>query len=313
MLPSVSGPRKLNHLETAAQDQAQRFRAEHGLGAQPLGDLVTLIEQHTGIDVVVMEAGENEHGLTMRDPQRGAVFIAVARTRAPMRQRSSLAHELGHMLFDDYHDSAAGTGSKWRETRTDAFARHLLLPHDGLDLLLGGHNAGGRDPEELATLSVVVQRFLVSPAIAAIAMAQHGHISEATKQQWMDTVTTPMLATRFGWRDLYSALVWESDQTRAPQKLLARAIAGYREGVISARALANIRGLGVEELLAELDDAGVVVHDPGADDPDSAATATEVSADTLRASLPGPQLSAEELDQLLGAGQDQVHRDPEVP
>lgn len=80
---------------------AARFREEHNLGVLPLGDLVALIEQATGIDVAVLDTGPDEHGLTMRDPVRNVVFIGVARSRTPMRQRSTLAHELGHVLFED--------------------------------------------------------------------------------------------------------------------------------------------------------------------------------------------------------------------
>jgi Zn-dependent peptidase ImmA (M78 family) len=75
---------------------------------QPLGDLVAVIEQATGIDVAVLDVGPDEHGLAMRDPARGTVFIGVARTRNPMRQRSTLAHELGHVLFGDWADADAG-------------------------------------------------------------------------------------------------------------------------------------------------------------------------------------------------------------
>jgi len=64
--------------ETEGRAAAERFRQEHRLGPQPLGDLVALIEQSAGIDVAVLDVGPDEHGLTMRDPQRGAVFIGVA-------------------------------------------------------------------------------------------------------------------------------------------------------------------------------------------------------------------------------------------
>jgi Zn-dependent peptidase ImmA (M78 family) len=67
-----------------------------------------VIEQATGIDVAVLDVGPDEHGLTMRDPGRDAVFIGVARTRNPMRQRSTLAHELGHVLFEDWAGNDVG-------------------------------------------------------------------------------------------------------------------------------------------------------------------------------------------------------------
>src|SRR5262249_28316934 len=49
-----------------------------------------------------------------------------------------------------------------------------------------------------------------------------------------------------------------SDQRRAPQRLLARAIRGYAEGVLSAQAIATLRGITVEAAEVELREAGVV-------------------------------------------------------
>jgi Zn-dependent peptidase ImmA (M78 family) len=220
---------------------------------QPLGDLVAVIEQTTGIDVAVLDAGPDEHGLTMRDPARGTVFIGVARTRNPMRQRSTLAHELGHVLFEDWADSDAGDWSERdpAEIRADAFARHLLIPVEGLRDFIGQRPAVAE-----SGLSAVVQRFLVSPQIAAIALREAGYIDEATKRNWM-TLRTPQLAARFGWADQYQVLQASSDQRRAPQRLLARAIAGYMEGVLPAQAIATLRGISVEALMNELGEAGV--------------------------------------------------------
>ncbi|MDA8322966.1 MAG: toxin-antitoxin system, toxin component, partial [Actinomycetota bacterium] len=64
--------------ETEGSARASRFRQDHHLGVQPLCDLVEVIEQATGIDVAVLDVGPDEHGLTMRDPARGAVLIGVA-------------------------------------------------------------------------------------------------------------------------------------------------------------------------------------------------------------------------------------------
>jgi Zn-dependent peptidase ImmA (M78 family) len=240
--------------EAEGRTAAERFRQEHRLGVQPLGDLVAVIEQATRIDVAVLDAGPDEHGLTMRDPERDTVFIGVARTRNPMRQRSTLAHELGHVQFEDWADNDAGSWSERSgvEVRADAFARHLLLPVDGLRELLGN-----RELVTESTLSAVIQRFLVSPAIAAIALQQAGYVDGATKAEWM-ALSTPQLAVRFGWSDQYHALQADSNRRRAPQQLLARAIKGYAEGVLSAQAIATMRGIALETAEAELREAGVV-------------------------------------------------------
>lgn len=115
--------------EAEGSELAARSRREHRLGEQPLGDLVAVIEQATGIDVAVLEAGPDEHGMAVGGPARGTVFIGVARTRNPMRQRSTLAHELGHVLSGDWAGGDAGSWSDRSpaEIRADSFARHLLI------------------------------------------------------------------------------------------------------------------------------------------------------------------------------------------
>ena len=239
-------------LEQQGKAAAARFRSEHHLGAQPLGDLVALIERTTGHDVAVVDAGPDEHGLTMRDPVRDVVFIAVARTRNPMRQRTTLAHELAHVVLGDWAGGDDQSVRPPEEIRADSFARHLLVPGDGLKVFLGHRN----DLSE-AELSAVVQWFLVSPPVAAIALCDSGYIDTATKEAWMN-FSTPQLATVFGWRDQYRSLQDDADHTRSPQRLLARAVAGYREGVVTAQTIATLRGISAEQAADELAEAGVV-------------------------------------------------------
>ncbi|HJG91939.1 MAG TPA: ImmA/IrrE family metallo-endopeptidase [Brachybacterium massiliense] len=240
--------------EQQAERAAEEFRQAHHLGVQPLGDLVALIEQTTGHDVAVLDASADSHGLTMRDPMRDRTFIGVARTPHPMRQRSTLAHELAHVVFGDWAENLAKRSPE--EIRADAFARHLLIPRAGLAAFL---ESGARGDE--STLSDVVQRFLVSPAIAAIAMRDAGLIDSDTCESWR-ALTTPHLATRFGWTDHYTTLQADSDRLRAPQGLVARAISGYAAGVISAQVIATLRGVSVETVAEELSAAGIEPRRP---------------------------------------------------
>jgi hypothetical protein len=159
------------------------------------------------------------------------------------------------VLFGDWADNDSGNWGDRSpaEIRADAFARHLLVPADGLRDFIGA-----RPPAALSTLSAVVQRYLVSPPIASIALCQAGYVDEATKRDWM-TLSAPHLAARFGWSDQYQALQADSDQRRAPQRLLARAIAGYAEGVLPAQAIATLRGMSLEAVTEELEQAGVTL------------------------------------------------------
>ena len=240
--------------EVEGRAEAVRFRADHHLGTQPLGDLVAVIEQLAKVDVAVLDAGADEHGLTMRDPTHGTVIIGVARSHMPMRQRSTLAHELAHVRFGDWRENSSCDWSARspEEIRADAFARHLLIPVDGLCEFMGPKRTLAE-----SDLSAAVQRFLVSPAIAATALREAGYISVTTKQDWM-SLSAPHLAGRFGWGDQYQALRADSDRRRAPQRLLARAIRGYQDAVVSAQAIATLRGVSLAQAEADLHDAGVV-------------------------------------------------------
>lgn len=238
--------------ENEARAVAERFRRDHELGLQPLGDLVALIERTTGADVAVVDSPADAHGMTAHDPLSGATFIAVASTPRPMRQRSTLAHELAHLLFQD---RAADKEGRWSardpfEIRADAFARHVLIPVPAARAFVGARPV--IDEQQLSNL---VQWFGVSPAIAAIALLEARLIDEATKTSWMP-LTSRALAARFGWIDQYDAMSINSGRRRAPQKLAARTIRGYREGVVSIAAVARLFGTDEQSAQAMLDSGG---------------------------------------------------------
>ncbi|MBY8856364.1 ImmA/IrrE family metallo-endopeptidase [Nocardia sp. CA2R105] len=239
--------------ESEGRAAAERFRANHHLGFHPLGDLVTLIEQTTSADVAVLDTEVDQHGMTMKRGEMGRLHIAVARTRRPMRQRSTLAHELAHVVFEDWSDTPEVDSSSPAESRANAFARHLLIPLSGVNDLVTDSSRHA----DLVVLSKVVQWFQVSPSIAAIALEQAGYIDAPTKARFK-AETTPRLAARFGWTDQYHALQIESNRRRAPQRLLARAISGWQQNVVSAEMIATLRGLDVESAERELRDAGIV-------------------------------------------------------
>lgn len=239
----------MSPLEQEAKTAADQFRRDHHLGVQPLGDLVELIQRTTGHDVAVLDVPLTDHGLTMHDPVRNKTFIGVARTEHPMRQRSTLAHELAHVVFRDQASDLSERSNE--EIRADAFARHLLIPQEGVIAFLGGKMC-----TDLNTFSSVVQRFLVSPYMAAIMLRDVGAISGETFEDWK-RYSTRELAVRFGWRDHYAGLQNESNQLRAPQRLVARAIAGYAAGVLSAQAVATLCGATEEETTQLLNNIGI--------------------------------------------------------
>lgn len=221
--------------ERLAKKLAEQFRDQHGLGDRPIKDMFELVHFAAGVDVISMPASEAEHGLSMNDPETGRTVIAVATTPHPMRQRSSIAHELGHVLGGDLTRSQPlMPGERTpEEIRADAFARHLLLPSGGVRL----HCHTSTEEVSLADLSALVQEFEVSPAMAAIQLRDLKLIDQNTCAAWSGLSTT-QLAAQFGWLSQYRSLAADSSKPRAPQSLMARAVEGYRRGVVSVTELA---------------------------------------------------------------------------
>lgn len=237
--------------ESSARQLAESFRAEHSLGHGPIKDLYELVHVARKIDVISMKVPDAEHGLSMCDPASGRVVIVVATTVHPMRQRSSIAHELGHVLAGDLErDETLTPGERSpAEIRADAFARHLLLPLKAIRrrLMADGTSAS----LSLADLSALVQEFEVSPHIAAIQLRTLKLIDADTCSAWSARSATN-LATTFGWGSQYRALAADSSETRAPQALMARAVEGYQRGVLGINEVATWYARDPAELEVEL-------------------------------------------------------------
>lgn len=262
---------------------ANRYRSDRHLGLLPLGDLVTLIERLEGIDVAILPVADPDaHGLTVSDPKTGVTRIAAAATSNPMRQRSTLAHELAHHIFDDHLNPS---DPRWGQTgplesRADAFARHLLLPLEAVEQELSGVQAGAVTEQHLSSL---VQQWVISPAMASIQLRQLGMISEAQKNLWVSAnASTRRLAARYGWTEQYAALARESQQHRSPQKLLAQLTDAYIDGIIGISAIANVRRIPESDLKAEFEDLGITprpeVLEPPRDGAPQSVAAVDVEA-----------------------------------
>lgn len=248
--------------ETQGKTAADQFRRDHSLGTGPLEDLVELLAATIGVDVLVVDAAESEHGLTMADPARGAVVMAVATTPFSARQRSSIAHELAHYLWrDDDLASRESFGEKGAsETRANAFARHLLLPLESVE-----GAALTADEVIESAVSQLVERFDVSPHIAAIQLKEVERISVAKCAEFAN-ISARQLAIRYGWLGLYDQRSAASSSPRSPRMLLARATEGYIAGVVSIADVAEWAGKPIDDLANEFDVAGIRPADQHEDD-----------------------------------------------
>lgn len=271
--------------EDLGRHSAAKLRAESDLGVRPLLDLALVCHAVLGVDLAVIDVDNQPHGLTLT--RGGLTVIGVPTSNRPMRQRSSIAHEIGHLRHDtvtrnsDETDWGARTPA---EIAADAFARHFLAPLEGVRSAVGGQAA------DESVLSRVVQTFLVSPHAAAIQMRNLGLIDQATVDQWK-TITARHLASRYGWKAPYDALVRASITPTPPQSLMAWAIKAYESGLIGVAAIAQLSGsTDVEEIRENLNDDGIT-------------PASYTNAPSVRSFSPrGDAVPDDEFEQLFASG-----------
>jgi len=124
--------------------RAREARAELGLAAEaPVGCVLTLVEDRLGLPVVFAALPDGIAGCCWREGDR--VVLWVNGTDAVVRQRFTLAHELGHVRcgHDDHvpvetFETLGGKTTDSREVQANAFAAELLAPPAGVRAAVDG-------------------------------------------------------------------------------------------------------------------------------------------------------------------------------
>lgn len=153
------------------------------LGLSPLVvDLAEVIEQAFGVDVCLTHLGDGFDGLAASTDD--AHLILAGLTPVALRQRFTLAHELGHLLAgddqeihtdEDIYSSSSRRGDT--EVRANNFAAAFLMPEAALRAAV----VAGFDREAFATLAMDL---MVSPRALAIRLESLRLIDGIKKNQW---------------------------------------------------------------------------------------------------------------------------------
>jgi len=124
--------------ELAEAELAAQYVREHwSLGADPIPNLVELLEEH-GIKVLIVDSESNIDGLAalVRRSRGEPVRAIVIRSGLHgERQRFSLAHELGHIVMEVQGDE------RFRERAAHRFAGAFLMPAEALWSNVGRHRS----------------------------------------------------------------------------------------------------------------------------------------------------------------------------
>jgi hypothetical protein len=103
----------------------------------PLGCVLTVVERDLGLPVVIAALPQGVAGCCWRDGDRTVLWVNG--TQAAVRQRFTLAHEVGHVRCGHDGDvpvetieTIGGKTTDSREIQANAFAAELLAPADGI-------------------------------------------------------------------------------------------------------------------------------------------------------------------------------------
>lgn len=246
---------------------AERLRTALEIGAAPVLDLSELIEDVTGVDVAATPLSVS--GMCVADPKRQTRLLVVNSDEPAERQRFTLAHELGHLLFGDgAHIEGPQPATGDMETRCNEFARNFLVPPAGVSAWLARREPAPEVSEE--TVSLLARYFAVTPEVIKIQLERMRLRGDVA------VPSTPVLASRYGWRAEYEAMQVAARRPRPPRRLVRRATEAYAAGRLGVAVLARLEGRPASEIEAER-----AVAEPGRAAPRSPARLASI--DTLLA------------------------------
>jgi Zn-dependent peptidase ImmA (M78 family)/transcriptional regulator with XRE-family HTH domain len=212
--------------------------------------LLGAIERAFDINVAVEELAEGIDGLSLSDGDTR--IIVVAPTDRTGRQRFTLAHELGHVLFGDgdrtvIEEQLFETKSA-QESRADAFAASFLMPKaEILDELDGRSAAEG--------FLDLVWAFGVSPETMCWRLLNLGLITEEERSA-LSGKTLSRVARSLGRLDELRQRIDSSMRVRSAARLSDAYIGAYLLGEIGAAPVSEVSGLPIatiERLLEEVE------------------------------------------------------------
>ena len=119
--------------------QAEKILRDSGAWRVPVP--IDLVAHCLGLKTEASVLGDDISGLLVVEKKRGA--IGYNSTHAPVRQRFTVAHEIGHYVmhvknstrsrrfidrFVAFRDDESSAGNDWEEVEANAFGAALLMP-----------------------------------------------------------------------------------------------------------------------------------------------------------------------------------------
>ena len=237
--------------KSIAAARAAAIEVGAGLDVEPgerrFERLVDAIEAKLAVDVLVeRHEADALAGAAVPAPEFPFIFVNADQSRA--RALFTLAHELGHIIGDHsglFADRKHLDSSSPEERFANAFAAELLIPLDVVSVALDK----SRVPAE------VLSGLMLELGVSFESLIYRLHTTGCIKDDGRDR----LLALGHRWllgevdSETKARLLVQRDsrpERHVPSQLASRMHDGYERGVISARPLAGLLGVDLDEFLA---------------------------------------------------------------
>lgn len=244
---------------------AAQARNRLGLGQGPVDSMRELVEERLNIPVVQARLNESIAGATIEtqgsrgEKVRGFILNTVGENTNVWVRRATLAHELGHLLYDpsqelnrlrvDSYDAIQAASEVSRdgdfvEQRANAFAIAFLAPLDSV-------RERTPPPIEAAAIREVMETFGISYTAARYHVSNVHHRQYAMPGQGQSVNPSEDWLAREDFTLDYFPIASTPPQRRG--RFAGLVAEGYREGLLSSQTAALYLGCGEREFLDSAD------------------------------------------------------------
>lgn len=177
----------------SGERSALAARREHGLDAAGPLDILQIAEEQFDVPVLVDRFDDDKiAGVLLRRPG-GDRFVGVNADHHTVRQRFTLAHELGHLHMGhqarvDLASDVFGAGSSLEEVEANYFAAEFLAPRATVRAWLERRDLGDRASEP-STVAQLALAFGVSLPTACFRLERAGLIRSSEKRRLLAEVS----------------------------------------------------------------------------------------------------------------------------
>ncbi len=181
---------------------AQLVRRTLGQPTQPLGSVVSIVEDEFGVPVLAASL-HTQRVLALTAKERDSDLVVVILNQAQPNARVHVIHELAHVLFDrpvqdvdywiDLDDDRESQTIK-TEQRAKAFAAELLIPQEGLSVQFGRPMQLSGFAAAIKLARQVGEHFRTPPELTTNHLVNRKYIAVELREQVTESLTIPVYA-----------------------------------------------------------------------------------------------------------------------